>query len=76
MTYEIFGKEDCRYCTQAKELLDAKGINYNYIDITHNVGIQNKMKDNGLRSVPQIWKDGFHIGGYTELVTVVMRGEN
>ena len=51
----------------AKRLLDRKGEEYEEIHLEDNPDAKNKLKQNGLRTVPQIWLDEEYIGGYVEL---------
>lgn len=56
----IITKDDCPYCVRAKALLTQQGISYKEIK-------REEVKDFAFATVPQIWLDGQHIGGYTEL---------
>ena len=51
----------------AKRLLDRKGEEYEEIHLEDNPDAKNKLKQDGLRTVPQIWLDEEYIGGYVEL---------
>ena len=74
--YLIFGKDQCKYCTLATELLMSKKfreiqyIKINDIDERRAFYsyINNKYKVN-IKTVPQIFKDGEYIGGHSDLVT-------
>jgi len=57
---KIITKDDCPYCVRAKALLTQHGISYKEIP-------RASVKDFAFATVPQIWLDGQHIGGYTEL---------
>lgn len=65
----VLGKPRCSYCTKAKHLLEDAGIPFIYKDVTKPASIMLKrwMDVEGLTTVPQIWVDGEHIGGYDEL---------
>lgn len=63
----IYGKPNCSYCVQAKGLLDAKCIPYEYVDVTQDEVAREKLVSSGFRTVPQIFECDTHIGGYTEL---------
>lgn len=79
MKAEIYTKTHCPYCTRAKSLLNAKGIEYKEYLVSTDA---NMITENNItlvtreqlleriptaRTVPQIWLDDQHIGGYTEL---------
>ena len=59
----------CNYCEAAKRLLTRNNANYNEIDISKVVGAMDEMikKSNGKRTIPQIFFDSQHIGGYDEV---------
>ena len=65
--WKIYTGDRCTYCTNAKRLLNQEGIPF----AEHNINlVENKhfLKDNGFKTVPQIYNHrGEHIGGYTEL---------
>jgi glutaredoxin 3 len=65
----VYSKKPCPYCEQAKTLLTKKGFNYTELDVTRP-DVLDQLRDlvPGVKTVPQIFIDGNHIGGYTELV--------
>ena len=65
--YKIYTQNNCGYCVAAKNLLDRKGEKYEEIHLEDNPDAKNKLKQDGLRTVPQIWLDEEYIGGYVEL---------
>lgn len=68
MGYKIYGKLNCTGCDQAKALLESKGLGYEYVDVMKTPSAQAMFRENGFRSVPQIFKDGKHlVGGFAEL---------
>jgi len=69
--YEILGKENCPYCDMAKGLLQAKGKEFYYIDISDNEEQKQRLTELGLNTVPQIWLGDKHIGGFDELTLEV-----
>ena len=56
----------CNYCEAAKRLLARNNATYNEIDISKVDGAMDEMikKANGRRTIPQIFFDEEHIGGY------------
>jgi glutaredoxin 3 len=65
----VYSKKPCPYCEQAKSLLTRKNISYRELDVTRpEVLDQLRELVPGAKTVPQIFIDGTHIGGYTELV--------
>ena len=67
MYVKIFGKKNCTGCEQAKALLEAKGIGYEYVDVMTTPSAQALFRENGWRSVPQIFYNNEHIGGFEQL---------
>ena len=57
------------YCEAAKRLLTRNNAPYNEIDISKVEGAMDEMikKANGKRTIPQIFFDEQHIGGYDEV---------
>ena len=58
----------CNYCEAAKRLLARNSAPYSEIDISKVDGAMDEMikKANGKRTIPQIFFDDKHIGGYDE----------
>ena len=59
----------CNYCDAAKRLLKRNSLEFNEIDISSGPEVLNEMinKTNGKRTIPQIFFDNEHIGGYVEI---------
>ena len=58
----------CNYCDAAKRLLTRNNVEFKEINIATIEGAMDEMikKANGKRSIPQIFFDDLHIGGYDE----------
>ena len=67
----------CNYCSAAKHLLNKKKINYEEIDIGYDDKKREEMlkKSNGAKTIPQIFIEEKHIGGYVELKALENKGE-
>ena len=59
----------CNYCEAAKRLLKRNNASFNEINIATVSGAMEEMikKANGKRTIPQIFFDNQHIGGYDEV---------
>tara|TARA_B100002003_G_scaffold99627_1_gene92741 strand:- start:129 stop:383 length:255 start_codon:yes stop_codon:yes gene_type:complete len=59
----------CNFCDAAKRLLNRNNIPYKEINIVIEEGKMHEMlsKSNGKRTIPQIFFDNHHVGGYEEL---------
>ena len=67
MNVEIWGKENCGFCTAAKSLAESKGISYVYkqmgVDFTRDEVFE---QFPAARTFPQIKVNDEAIGGYNE----------
>tara|TARA_Y100001958_G_C21124115_1_gene467357 strand:- start:386 stop:640 length:255 start_codon:yes stop_codon:yes gene_type:complete len=59
----------CSYCEAAKRLLTRNNASFNEINIAEVEGAMDEMikRANGKRTIPQIFFDNLHIGGYDEV---------
>ena len=59
----------CNYCEAAKRLFLRNNLEFEEIDISSKDGLRDEMikKANGKRTIPQIFFDDQHVGGYQEL---------
>ena len=59
----------CNFCEAAKRLLNRNNLEYEVLDISTKEGLRDEMtkKSNGRRTIPQIFFDDYHVGGYQEL---------
>ncbi len=67
---ELFSVNWCPFCNAAKALLEQKGVEYTDHDLTDTPDPQMRATLSALcgrTTVPQIWVNGQHIGGYTDL---------
>ena len=67
----------CNFCSAAKHLLNKKKINYEEIDIGYDDKKREEMskKSNGAKTIPQIFIEDKHIGGYVELKALENEGK-
>ena len=65
----VYSGPMCNFCDAAKRLLSRNNLNYNEIDISTKEGLRDEMtkRANGRRTIPQIFFDDYHVGGYQEL---------
>lgn len=65
----IYSKDNCSFCDKAKALLKEHNYSYkekNIVVPDHRQELLTRLPD--VKTVPQIFIDSKHIGGYTELV--------
>ena len=74
---EIYTGPLCIFCDWAKALLEKKGVPFKEIYIGDDQKKMEEMikKANGLRTVPQIFIDGQHIGGNDKLQALERKGK-
>ena len=72
---KIYTTNYCPYCKKAKDLLNAKHVEYEEIDVTNNPDLRTELTQmTGRTTVPQIFINGKHIGGYTDLERLNLAG--
>jgi glutaredoxin 3 len=74
---ELYTTMYCPYCSRARALLQRKGVGYVDIDIAEEPARRDEMirRAQGRRTVPQIFINGEHIGGYDDLAALDRAGE-
>jgi glutaredoxin 3 len=72
---EIYTTPTCPYCHAAKALLADKGVDYTEISVL-DPDLRQAMTEraHGRRTVPQIFIDDAHIGGYDDMAALERRG--
>ena len=68
-TVTVYMGPMCGYCDAAKKLLTRNDIVYKEINIALEEDKMDEMlkKSNGKRTIPQIFFDEYHVGGFEEL---------
>jgi len=69
---EIYTTSWCPFCRRALALLDGKAVTYTNIDVEEGRGQKHAMslRSGGRTTVPQVFINDQHIGGYEELQAV------
>ena len=67
----------CNFCEAAKRLFSRNKLKYEEIYISSKEGLRDEMikKANGRKTIPQIFFDDYHVGGYVELRELEKKGE-
>ena len=70
MAFKMIVQKDrqCPYCNMAKSLLKSEGEEFEIVEMT-----KEELTRDGYTSVPQIFDDGEHIGGYDQFVPYLYR---
>ena len=73
----VYTTDFCPYCVAAKRLLDGKNVAYEEIKLSgdHEERMELMEKANGMRTVPQVFIDDQHIGGFDELKALDQQGK-
>ena len=75
-TITMYTTATCPFCIQAERYLKAKGvasIDFIRVDLDPSLRLT-MMEKTGRRTVPQIFIDGVHVGGYEDLVALDRAG--
>lgn len=74
---EIYTKSTCGYCMMAKRLLKSKNVSFSEFPVAGDAAKLDEMiqRSNGGRTVPQIFIDGKHIGGFDDMSALDMAGK-
>jgi glutaredoxin 3 len=73
----LYTTQFCGYCRAAKQLLRGKGLEFEEIDVGFDAEKRIEMIERAtrLRTVPQIFIHGRHVGGYEELSALDREGK-
>ncbi|MHC1481181.1 glutaredoxin 3 [Frateuria aurantia] len=74
---EIYSTAVCPYCVAAKNLLKAKGQEWSEVRVDSDPAERETMlaRSGGRRTVPQIFINDHHVGGYDDLVAADRSGQ-
>ena len=77
MKIDIYTSPLCGFCTVAKNLLTQKGVEFNEYDVLKEPSLKPIMieRANGSKTVPQIFINQQHIGGWEQLVGLDQNGK-
>ena len=72
----MYATGTCPYCINAERLLVSKGVEINKIRVDLQPELrQEMMQKTGRRTVPQIYIDALHVGGYDDLRALDLAGK-
>jgi len=73
---EVYSGRLCAYCKAAKRLLDKLGVEYEEIMTDSDPALREKMvQRSGRQTIPQIFINDFHVGGYDDLAEMHAEGK-
>ena len=74
----VYSKSYCPYCVSTKDLLNQKGITFKVIELDQvangNAIQQALLSKTGQRTVPNIFINGSHLGGNSDLQAAASNG--
>jgi glutaredoxin 3 len=72
----LYSTAHCPFCVRARRLLDAKGVDYTDIRVDLERDQRQVMEErSGRTSVPQIFIDEYHVGGFDDMVELDIDGD-
>jgi glutaredoxin 3 len=72
----IYTTPFCPYCAMAKSLLRKKNVSFKEIDVSDGAARQEMTeRASGLRTVPQIFIGGTHVGGSDDIHALEQQGK-
>lgn len=74
---EIYSTAVCPYCVSAKNLLKSKGLEWTEVRVDLDPAQRDLMltRSGGRRTVPQIFINGHHVGGFDDLAAADRNGK-
>ena len=74
---EVYSTAVCPYCVSAKRLLKSKGLEWTEVMVDAEPGRREEMlqRSGGRRTVPQIFINDHHVGGFDDLVAADRSGK-
>ena len=66
--YIVYGASFCKWCTNVKDFLINRKIEFKYIDIQVDKEAWNKVNEtHNFKTIPQVFKGDAYVGGFNEL---------
>ncbi len=73
---EFYGADYCIYCRKALHILNSKGLQYKHYDTQDSqVRAEVYYRTGGQKTIPQIFINNNHIGGYDKLQELEKSGK-
>ena len=73
---DMYCTSTCPYCQRAEKLLQKKGVEFNKINVEGDQAkLKEMLKRSGRNTVPQIFIDDKHIGGFDDMAELDIMDE-
>jgi glutaredoxin 1 len=69
----IYAKNNCKWCTLAKDLAESRGLSCDYRNVDDNFQFLLELSSlkPDVKTLPQIWWNDKHVGGYTDFAAEI-----
>ncbi|MBL3704685.1 glutaredoxin-like protein NrdH [Sulfitobacter sp. BDSS02] len=64
MTITVYSKPACVQCTATTRALDARGLNYDVVDLTQDAAAMERVQEMGYRQAPVVIAGDEHWAGF------------
>ena len=64
MTITVYSKPACVQCTATTRALDARGLNYDVVDLTQDAAAMDRVQEMGYRQAPVVIAGDEHWAGF------------
>ena len=71
--FSVYGIAQCPSCVKAKQTLEQKGYEFDYINLDKQPEKFEDLSKQGFKTVPQVYHNGKHIGGYEALADYLLK---
>ena len=66
--FKVLGMASCHYCEKSIRALTRANLPFTYVDLGEYPEIRRRLVSNGFKTVPQIYLEQKHLGGYDQLI--------
>ena len=74
MKIEVYGTNNCPWCTKLIGLLEAEGIQHTYKVLVTEKD-KDFLRDQGIGTVPAVFINDTYVGGHDDTVVLIENGE-
>jgi glutaredoxin 3 len=72
----VYSGRFCGYCTAAERLLQSRNVEYELIKVDEDPAMfEHMMEISGRRTIPQIFINDYHVGGFDDLSALHQAGK-
>ena len=72
----VYCTQTCPYCVKALQLLEKKGVEVECLRVDQTPSLWDEIRERtGRSTVPQIFIDDYHVGGFDDMIELDLDGE-